>query len=138
MSNTFQASQAGFFSIAFSLYAISYETPIFIGLGLGIFGGIVITVLMGFIAYGLAKYTQNKKRKESILQNFKPYLDKLNSIKRKILTNMESLYKETINNIRNYKISQKMPLINIYKNNEEYQKIQNEFKNICIEIENNN
>lgn len=133
-----QISLIGYSSFIGSLCTISSEISIFMGLGIGFLGGILLVGLGGFLTYGIVKYFHNLKRKEKILQQFKTYFDKLNSVKKKILTKMESFYKETINNIRNYKISQKEPLINIYNNNIEFEKIQNEFINICNEIENNN
>ena len=90
------------------------------------------------VGYRIVKYLHNKKRENIIIQQFETYFDKLNFIKKKILNNMESLYNEALNDIRNYKISQKEPLINIYINNKKLEKIQNEFLNICNKIQNNN
>lgn len=51
---------------------------------------------------------------------------------------MKLLYDNSLKELRITKISQQKPLINIYKNTQEFKQIQNDFINICNEIENNN
>ena len=101
--------------------------------------GFFIDIFRGDRNFTLFSYIKGRiiKRKR-IHSQFKTYFDKINSIKKKILTDMKLLYDNSLKELRITKISQQKPLINIYKNTQEFKQIQNDFINICNEIENNN
>ena len=44
---------------------------------------------------------------------------------------IEEIYNFSLNDIRNYKLSQQNPMTNIYKNNQKFEEIQRYFQDIC-------
>ena len=82
---------------------------------------------LGLLAtFFLVKYLRKKK----INKNFKNYYDKLNNIKDEFLNKIEEIYNDAANDIRNYEISQKEFMLNIYNRKEEFKNIQNDYQNI--------
>ena len=73
------------------------------------------------------KVKENIFKRKRIHLQFKTYFDKINSIKRKILTDMELLFSNSLKELRISKISQQKPLENIYNNIQEFEKIKNDF-----------
>jgi N-terminal acetyltransferase B complex non-catalytic subunit len=69
-------------------------------------------------------------RKKQINKNLKNYFDILDKIKGKFLKKIEEIYNNALNDIRNYEISQKEFMLNIYNRKEEFKNIQKEYQNI--------
>lgn len=69
-------------------------------------------------------------RKKQINKDLKNYYDKLDKIKAKFLNKIEEQYNNASIDIRNYEISQKEFMLNIYNRKEEFKNIQKEYQNI--------
>ena len=51
-----------------------------------------------------------------------------------ILDKMKEIYDYSLNDIRNYRISQQKPMKNIYENNQIFEDIQKSFQDICLKF----
>ena len=103
----------------------------------GIGGGIAITpviLLYEGIKYFYKSHSANKKREEKINIQLKHYLDNLEIMKNQILNNMYSLYKIISRDIKMLKISQQNPMKNIYKNIEQFKKLEEKFRNFVADF----
>ena len=100
------------------------------------------TILIGALATGLnciivfplslvaTFFIMKYFRKKQINKNLQNYYDILVKIKGKFLNKIEEIYNNASNDIRNYEISQKEFMLNIYKRKEEFKNIQKEYQNI--------
>lgn len=119
----------GILSLTSELSLMSFIT------GFSLLAGVFIpTFLLSIpLAYLLNKFLDNRIRKVEIHNQFKLYFDMLNSRKKRIIDKVEELYKNSLNDIKNLWISQEIPMSNIYNKNKEFEEIQKNFQNICIE-----
>lgn len=108
-----------------------------IGAFLGLSGGILLTPAIFLYESGkyfYRKYSESKKREEKIRFQFKFYFNNLEIKKNNILENMYEIYSAKNNDIKLYKISQQNPMKKIYNNIKSFEKIEEQFKNVCLEF----
>ena len=125
------------FGFAFDMSCVGIAAGAITGGFVGFGGGLMLFPMIFIYESGkyiYRNYSENKKREEKIRIKFKYYLNNLEIKKKKILTNINEIYSTKTKDIKMFKISQQNPMKQIYKNIETFEKIEEEFKNICLEF----
>ena len=140
----FFGANAGIYSL-FSIPIISsFLTDISlisIGIGVGAFciAGLLFFSLLTLPLYFFAlKPGFLKIRKEFIQEQFRPYFEKLNFVKKKILDKVNDLYNQFSRDIEIFEISQQKPMENIYNNRLKFEEIKKIFIDICTKFKEHN
>ena len=100
-------------------------------------GGTITLTLFGIdlilkgINFIYKNYKRKKEREEKIEKQFRVYFKELDSIKTNMCKLIKEIYDFSLNDIRNYKLSQQNPMTNIYKNIQKFEEIQRNFQDIC-------
>jgi len=104
----------------------------------GLSSGFILTPIIFLYESGKYIYrifSEYKKREEKIRLQFKLYFDNLEINYNKILKDMNEIYQSKNNDIILYKISQQNPMKNIYNQIKSFEKIEEQFKNVCLKFE---
>ena len=127
----------GIIGLIYHIHIEAFANGIICGALFGFGSGLILTPIIFLYESGkyfYKKYKEYNERKEKKRLQFNIYFDKLEIKFNKILKDMDEIYFSKNNDIRLYKISQQKPMNNIFNKIKSFEKIEEEFKNVCLEF----